>query len=94
MVAAESLQEWGHVSASNFTKDAAGLEMFRLVFQHGVPWLTLPLSSLGILKPVSSSNIILGVIFCAGYNTEKNMVDFSELIMVVYHKLFSWLKNI
>lgn len=66
--------------------------MFRLVFQE--TYLTLPLCSSGILKPVSSLSIILAVIFLAGYNIEKKMVDFSELIMVVYHKLLSWLKNI
>jgi len=92
-VAAESQQESEHVSAINFTKkDAAGLEMFRLVFQEAC--LTLPLCSSGILKPVSSLNIIWGLISHARYNTEKNMVDFGELIMVVYLRLFSWLKNI
>lgn len=73
-------------------KDAAGLEMFRLVFQEA--YLTLPLCSSGILKPISILNTILGVIFHVGYNTEKNIVHFSELIMMVYRTLFLWLKNI
>lgn len=93
MVAAEAQEEREHVSAINFTKKAAAcLEMFRLMFQG--TYLTLPLYSSGILMPASSSNMILEVIFHAGYNTEKNVVDFSELIMVVYQKLFSWLKTI
>lgn len=86
-------KNWEHVSAINFTKKAAAcLEMFRLVFQE--TYLTLPLYSSGILMPFSSLNMILEVIFHTEYNTEKNVVDFLELIMVVYQKLFSWLKTI
>lgn len=58
------------MSAINFTeKDAAGLEMFGLVFQE--THFTLPLCASGILKPISSSHIILGVIFHGGYKTER-----------------------
>lgn len=55
-------------------KDAAGLEMFRLVFQE--TYLTLPLCSSGILKPISILNTIWGVIFHVGYDTEKKYRSF------------------